>query len=103
MPRVYIPNRSTHDYTNAKAFGELVFLTDGFIDPRKLSNLVRVCAEGMADSTSEDFLMVAGLPVIVGICSAIFARKHGRLNYLVFNGRGNYEARELILRSESDE
>jgi hypothetical protein len=101
MPRVYIPNKTHHDVSSAVKYGELVVLTEGTMNRYKVHDLARVFEEGLSDSAPDDFLMVSGLPIVVGICSAYFAAKHGRVNYLLWNGQ-SYDRREIVFGERYD-
>lgn len=89
-PRVFIPNLSHHDFTSARKFGELVFLTEGWVPPQQVNNIFRQCYEKMKDCTDSDFLLISSLPIINAAASSIMAMKcGGRLQFLIFD-HGNY-------------
>lgn len=100
MPQVFIPNKGLHDLSKASRFGKLVVLTEGVLKQYKVHEMARVCELGMRDSGPNDFILISGIPVIVGVCSAVFAAKHNRVNYLMWNGR-DYEVREILMGAAS--
>jgi|TARA_Y100000310_G_scaffold73040_1_gene69182 hypothetical protein len=84
--QVFIPNRSAHDFTPARRYGRLVFLTNGMVDRYKTNMIYRGITEKMDDSSADDHLLIASLSIISSIASAILAYKHGKVNYLLFKG-----------------
>ena len=95
MPRVYIPNKSMHDFGPAEKWGELIFLTEGRVNTFKANDLAQVICEGMADSEPIDFVVLSGSPILSGLAMAKFAHRHGRVNLLIYNGV-NYESRQIV-------
>ena len=94
--KVYVPNRSGHNYEPAREFGELIFITEGFIQKHKVNNLYRSFVDAMKDASPHDYFVLASLGVLNAIGCAVFARKTGRLNLLIFNSHnGKYEPKEL--------
>ena len=82
--KVYIINKGGHDHSDAKRFGELIFLSEGAINRYSTGNIYRIFTEGLVDSLPEDYILITGLSVMSSIACAIFARKHGRINLLLY-------------------
>jgi len=95
MPKVFIVNKSTHNFSAAEEFGEIVFLSEGSMNRYATNNIFRQFTEVLEDSSSEDFIVPCALNVMNSIACAIFARKHGTLNLLLFN-KGVYIERNHI-------
>ncbi len=95
-PKVYIPNKGGHDYSDAERFGPLVFLTEGKIKRYSVNTLYREIADGMSDAIPEDFILVSSLNILNSICSAIMSRQFGRVNFLLFCN-GEYIERNLMI------
>jgi len=95
--KVYVINRSGHDYSYAEKFGQLVYLSKGSMDKYKVSKIARLFAERLADSQPNDYILVTGLTVMSMIAAAMFAHKHGRLNLLIHRPDNTYVAREIVL------
>ena len=93
---VFIVNKSSHDFREAKKFGELVFLSEGKISRYATNSMVREFTDLMKDSSPDDFIVPCSLNVMNSIACAIFAHKHGTLNLLLFKD-GNYIERNHIL------
>lgn len=97
MPRVYIPNKTMHDFSGAAKFGELVFLYGDRINIYNPADMLIRVRDVLRDSTAEDRIVVSGLPIVLSLLTAEFALTHMRVNYLIFNGgRGVYEPREVV-------
>lgn len=95
-PKIYIANKGSHDYSSAEQYGELIFLTTGLLQPYGTNQMVKVFTEFIDKSSSEDYILMSGLPVATSILCSLFAKRHGKLNLLLFRNPG-YIARELVL------
>jgi hypothetical protein len=61
-PRVFVTNFAGHDYTAAEKYGEIVWVTKGYVSFHSLDRVkYRVC-EALVGSTSEDWLLLSGIP-----------------------------------------
>lgn len=98
MSKVYVVNKGGHDYSDAERFGELVYLSEGTQNRFAAGAIYRAFVEVLQDSNRGDYILVTSMNVLNSIASAIFARKHGKLNLLLFQA-GRYEPRELDIDS----
>jgi len=89
MSNVYIVNKSNHDFSAAKQYGELVYLSHGSMNRYSTNNMFRIFGEAMEDSEASDYIVPCSLNVMNSIACAMFARKHGMLNLLLFKN-GTY-------------
>lgn len=96
--RVYIVNKAGHDHSDAERFGEIVFLTEGNLDRFNTNNMYRQLVESMKKSESKDYLLLTSMTILCCMAAAIFARKHGRLNLLLYKD-GKYIERTHDLDS----
>lgn len=96
MAKVYVVNKSAHDFSPAKEYGELVYLSEGPINRYATNNMVREFMSKMEDSTDKDYIVPCSLNVMNSIACAIFAKRHGRLNLLLYR-KGEYVERNLVL------
>ena len=96
MARVFIVNKSSHDFSAAQRYGDLAFLSEGPMDRYSTNNMIRSFQDVMKNSTPEDFIVPCSLNVMNSIACAIFAHKHGRLNLLLFKN-GTYIERNHVL------
>ena len=101
MPKVFIPNKGSHDYSEAKKFGELSFVTSGMMNPYNVGKLVRCWERALRYSDKDDYIVVTSLPVICMIGAALFARKHGKLNLLLFSADGKYRVRQMVIGGQN--
>lgn len=102
--KVYAVNRAGHDFSGAKRFGELVFLSEGPINRYSLIAMYREFSEKLKDSSPGDFILPTGYSIMTMVASVIFAHKHKRINVLLYKD-GVYMARSLVLdgSEESEE
>jgi hypothetical protein len=97
-PKVFIPNQSFHDYSDAKRFGELVFLTEGTQNRFKINDSYRRVSHAMRDAAPGDYLLISGPATINAIAASILAHRFGRINFLVFDGMmARYVSRPIVL------
>ena len=97
-PKVFIPNKSYHDFSDASRFGELVYLTEGTQNRFKINDLYRRIGKIMEDAGPGDYLLVSGPSTVNAIAASILAFKFGRVNYLVYDGnQARYISRPIIL------
>ena len=89
MRKVYIVNRGCHDHSDAERFGELVFLSEGSINRFAVARIYREFIDAMSESGPEDYILITGLSVMSSIACAIFSRKHGQVNLLLFKATRN--------------
>lgn len=88
MTKVFIPNKGGHDYSDAERFGELVFLTEGTVRKEAVNEHYRRMIEmGIGNSEPGDYLVVCSLSVLTAIAASILSRMHGKVNFLLFDGR----------------
>jgi hypothetical protein len=96
MSNVYIVNKSSHDFSAARRYGEIVFLSEGPMNRYETNNMMRMFKEVMKNSGPSDYIVLCSLNVMNSIACAIFSHLHGRLNLLLFKD-GTYEPREHVL------
>lgn len=96
MPKVFIVNKSSHDFSAAMQYGELVFLSEGPMNRYSTNNMLRIFTETMKGSSRKDYIVPCSLNVMNSIACALFARKHGTLNLLLYRD-GFYVERNHIL------
>lgn len=103
QPRVYIPNKSLHNFSDAKRFGELVFCTEGTINREDVNHIARLVSTAMEGVEANDYIMIASLSVINSIMCGIFVGKFGRLNLLLFDDdTQRYISRKIVLQEVLD-
>jgi len=94
--KVFIVNKSSHNFSSAEQYGELIFLSEGPMNRYSTNNMIREFTEAMKDSSPNDYIVPCSLNIMNVIASAIFAHKHGTLNLLLFR-RGEYIERNHVL------
>ena len=103
QPKVYIPNRSFHNFSDAKRFGDLVFCTEGTINREDVQNITRLVVAAMEGAEAGDYIMISGLSVINSIMCGIFVGRFGRINFLMFDDdTQRYISRKIVLDSVID-
>ncbi len=98
--RVYVVNRSGHDFSAALRFGELVYCSDGEMDKWDSGQMYRQVSAALADSEPNDYILLTSLTSLCSVTCAVFAVRHGRLNLLIYKD-GDYVARTLQFDKET--
>lgn len=93
--KVFIVNKSAHDFSAAEEYGRIVFLSEGPMNRYACNNMAREFDFIMKNSKPEDHIVPCSLNVMNSIACAIFAHKHGKLNLLLFK-EGQYIERNLM-------
>jgi hypothetical protein len=96
MTRVYVPNRGGHDYSPASKFGEIVYVTEGYLDRWAVNQMYREWIRVLEGSTPDDYILETSLNTLCSVGAACFSLKHGRLNLLLFRD-GEYVERKLLI------
>jgi len=97
MAKVYVINKGGHDYSDAKRFGELHFLSEGPISKFAISKIYRDFAMTLRESAPTDYILLTGLTVMACIACSCFSFLHsGKLNLLLFKN-GKYIERKLMI------
>lgn len=94
--KVYVVNKSSHDFGPADKYGEVKFLSEGSMNRYAVNSMHRTFSEALSLSEKDDYIVPCSLNVMNAIACAIFAHKHGRLNLLLFK-EGVYLERNLVL------
>jgi hypothetical protein len=96
MAKVFIVNKSAHDFSPATKYGEVIFLSEGSMNRYATNSMVRQFEALMEGSSEGDYIVPCSLNVMNSIACAIFAHKHGKLNLLLFKD-GSYIERNHVL------
>lgn len=96
MRRVFVLNEGSHDYSEAEAFGELVFCTRGLLPKHDINRLFLELEEVLGDAQRTDLIMLSSLSSLCSVASAIMAANHGEVHFLVYHD-GKYHEKVLML------
>lgn len=83
MAKVFVVNKSSHDFSRAMKFGELIFMSEGRLDKFGTNNMHRLFNEFLATSSRDDYILPCSLSIANIIAASIFAVRHGKLNLLL--------------------
>jgi len=87
MPKVFITHESlSFDYTPAKRFGEIDFLTANDLSAHDKSptnrNTVSEIRAKLEEFQADDYLLPSGSPIITGLAMAILHEEFDQINVL---------------------
>lgn len=95
MRRVYILGDGGHDYTDARRFGELHFISIPVEMKWEISAVYDLLREELMESSEEDLLLVSSLASHLAIATAIMVEWYGRVNFLLYRNN-TYEEKLLV-------
>ena len=96
--KVYVTNKGGHSYEAAEKYGEVIYITEGTLNRFATNTLYRAFIDGMKDSQPDDYILITSMSIVNAIGAAVFARKHGCLNLLLYRS-GEYILREIDIDS----
>jgi hypothetical protein len=102
MPSIFIPNKGSHDYSDALRYGTLVYITKGEQNRFAIGSMVRVWASIIKKSSPDDYILLSSLTNLVAIGCALFVLRHSKLNLLLFRN-DKYIERKLDLTNVFEE
>lgn len=102
MKRVFVTNYAGHDFAKAENFGEIYFLTRGYISLQSLDRVNFLVAKAMHDYdiTPEDYLLLSGMSIICVMSAVLWYHKFSSCNLLIWDPPSN-TYRELKLNANS--
>lgn len=100
-PRVYVTNFAGHDYTKAERYGEIAYVTKGYVSFHSLDRIkYRIC-EALQGSDSEDWLLLSGIPMICVVAACYWLWKHKKVKLLIHDKRSDGDYRELVISDKN--
>lgn len=102
-PRVFIANYAGHDYQGANSYGELKFVTKGYISFHSLDRVKYTVIEGVTQSRKQDWLLLSGKLIISCIAVLAWFSLHKQVKILYWDQRsqGGAKYRELIMTADN--
>lgn len=86
---VWVVNFSGHDYSDARRFGEIDFLTKGYVSRGSLDRMLGTVAEQIAQTSPSDWLLPSGLIPLNVLAAACWFEKHNGLRLLLWDDKHN--------------
>ena len=86
-PVVWVTNYGGHPYEKAERFGRLIPLTKGSVNPFKLDRIAYSVGLLMQEAQEEDFVLISGMPVVVGLIMSMWLAKFRKVKMLQWSIR----------------
>lgn len=99
--RVFVTNAAGHDYSAAEKYGELVWVTKGYVSFQSLDRVKYQVCEQLKSSNSEDWLLLSGTLLISVIAATCWLHMHGQVKLLVIDRASRSKYRELVLTQKN--
>lgn len=101
-PIVWVANVGGHQYDKAEQFGRLMPLTSGNVNYYNLDRVMVSVSPKLAMAEADDYLLVSGSPILVGLIMSMWLTRFGRINLLQWSQvQENYVP--IILRRDAVE
>jgi len=78
---------SVHDLAPAEEYGPLRYLLTPTAAPWATVNILDELRAGLEDFGPDDFLLLNGNPILIGLATAVAADYSGTVNFLQWHGR----------------
>jgi hypothetical protein len=82
--RVFIPNKSGHNFNDSRRYGEPVYITTGEVNRFSVGYMARKWMASLFDSKPTDYILLTSLTILTVVGASIFGWLHGRINILLF-------------------
>lgn len=101
--RVFVTNYAGHIYDDAERFGKLIFITRGFVNFSSPDRLKYYVAEGIKESSPDDYLLLSGSALLCTLISMIWLKKNGKIKILNWDKKSgtNGQYREMIITDKN--
>ena len=93
--KVFIINKSGHDYSAASKFGDIVYLTEGKLDSFETNQHYREVAPLLRDAGPDDYILITSLASLNCLVGWMIGSLGHPLNLLIFKD-GKYVVRRLV-------
>ena len=87
--KVFVANFQEKSFTPAERYGEVIFVTTGFIPLYDMEAVRKKLAKFVELSSPSDYLILIGPSVICSMLSILWFSKHGFVNLLSWDGKRN--------------
>lgn len=74
------------DLSPARVFGEIKFLLGPSVSPFEPEPVIRQLEVALQNFSDDDFLLLVGNPILIGLATAVAADVNGRVNFLQWSG-----------------
>lgn len=78
--------RNVHDFSPAEEFGSIEFLLSPTAAPWSPAPIIAELREKLSGFSQNDYLLLSGNPVLMGIAACIAADEAGTVNFLQWHG-----------------
>lgn len=99
--RIFIPNKGCHDYSAAESYGDLTYISRGLLEKTELGLFSRLVDKALETSKPSDYVLPSSFSVASCLLASAFARKHGKVNYLIYL-RGRYVERTISYKGDDE-
>ena len=89
MAKVFVVNFTGLNHSAAEQYGEVEFITRGYVSFKSMSRVYLQIMEALSTSTPTDFLLPCGLMPLNVFAAAAWLHIHGNLRVLLWNTKSD--------------
>ena len=83
MPKIFVTNYNPDfSYDNADQFGEVVYMTQGFVPPSQYENVTRKFEQYAKSASEDDMLLFSGANILTAIAVSEWLKVFPSINVL---------------------
>lgn len=102
VPVVWLANEGGHNYKDAERFGRIMPMTTGSVNPFNPDRLMVMISHRLRVASAEDYLGISGSPLLNALALAMWLRRFGTCNVLLWSHRDS-EYKHLTIAADSVE
>lgn len=87
MSKVFIANYSAHDYSSAEQYGEIHYITKGYVSFYSLDRVRVGITQNILKTSPDDYLLLSGTSLICTMAGMIWILIHGKINILTWDSK----------------
>lgn len=100
MHKVFITNFQDKNFSPAKKYGEVIFVTKGFMPLDDMEDVRSSLSKYVELSSPQDFVILIGPSVIIAMFTVLWFQKHGFMNVLSWDNK-NMAYRHFVIGVDS--
>jgi hypothetical protein len=96
MSKVYVTNFSGYTYDKADSYGELIYITKGFVNIGNINELKKRLNTFITQTDKDDYLLLSGNNLLCALALHLWINHHSNCKVLHWNGlTKSYDLHEI--------
>lgn len=99
--KVYVANYAGHDFKGLEEYGEVTWITRGFVSFSSMDRLKYMIAERVAQTNPNDYLCLAGVTTVAVLAAISWFALHNQINLLVYDKDSSKKYRKVTITKDN--